>query len=194
VLDFLGSGAMVTVVSPGASEAVRREAAAGRVHWLQRSYQAGDAAGQFFVMVATDDPETNAAIFTEASGRGQLVNVCDDPEHCNVIFASKIERGPLTVSIFTRGASPALSKRVRRELERFLGPEYGTLAQWLEEIRPQIRALPGLSQPQRQRIYERLVYSELLHMLAEEEREPARRRFDEILAEEIENESRKAEP
>src|SRR5439155_3234545 len=60
VLDFLACGAVVTVVSPVASEAVRREAAAGRVRWLERRYEPGDAEGQFFVMVATDDPEANA--------------------------------------------------------------------------------------------------------------------------------------
>ena len=48
-----------------ASQAVRQEAAAGRVRWLERRYQPGDAEGQFFVMVATDDPETNAAIFAD---------------------------------------------------------------------------------------------------------------------------------
>ena len=185
VLDFLACGAVVTVVSPVASEAVRREAAAGQIRWLERGYAPGDADGQFFVMVATDDPETNAAIYAEVSERGQLINVCDDPEHCNVIFASKIERGPLTLSIFTHGASPALSKRVRRELERVLGPEYEALAVWLAEVRPRVRALPGLTQPERQRIYERLVYSEALFLFAEGDREGAVRLLEEILAEEV---------
>lgn len=185
VLDFLERGAVVTVVSPVASPEVRREAEAGRVRWLERRYEPGDAEGFFFVMVATDDPGTNAAVYAEASARGQLVNVCDDPAHCNVIFASKIERGPLTVSIFTHGASPAFSKRVRRELERLLGPEYGELAQWLGEVRPRILTHPGLTQPQRQRIFERLVYSEALYLLAEGDREGALRLLEEILEREL---------
>jgi precorrin-2 dehydrogenase/sirohydrochlorin ferrochelatase len=180
-LEFLECGAIVTVVSPAASEAVRQAASAGRLRWLERRYAAGDADGYFFVMVAADDPATNAAVFAEASARGQLVNVCDDPEHCNVIFAAKIERGPLTVSIFTHGASPALSKRVRRELERLLGPEYAELAQWLAEVRPRVLAHPGMTQPQRQRLFEQLVYSDVLYFLAEGDREEARRRFEAIL-------------
>ena len=194
VLDFLACGAVVTVVSPVASEAVRREAAAGRVRWLERRYEPGDAVGQFFVMVATDDPEANAAIYAEASARGQLINVCDDPEHCSVIFASKIERGPLTVSIFTHGSSPALSKRVRRELERVLGPEYEALAEWLAEARPRVRSLPGLTQPQRQRIYERLVYSEALFLFAEGDRAGAMRLLEAILAEETSRAHREQRP
>jgi precorrin-2 dehydrogenase/sirohydrochlorin ferrochelatase len=183
VLDFLACGAVVTVVSPVATEAVQREAAAGRIRWEKRRYVPGDADGQVFIMVATDDSETNAEVYAETSARGQLVNVCDDPDHCNVIFAAKLERGPLTVSIFTHGASPALSKRVRRELERVLGPEYAELAEWLSEIRPRVRALPGLTQPERQRIYERLVYSEALYLFAEGDREGALRLLDRILAE-----------
>src|SRR5207302_2903745 len=158
--------------------------AGGRLRWQERRYDPGDADGQFVVMVATDEPAANAAIYAEVSARGQLINVCDDPEHCSVIFASKIERGPLTVSIFTHGSSPALSKRVRRELERVLGPEYAELAEWLAEIRPRVRALPGLTQPQRQRIYERLVYSEALFLFAEGDRAGAMRLLEAILAEE----------
>jgi precorrin-2 dehydrogenase / sirohydrochlorin ferrochelatase len=193
VLDFVERGAAVTVVSPVASAAVREVAEAGRIRWLERRYSPGDAEGFFFVMVATDDPAANAAVYQEASSRGQLVNVCDDPEHCNVIFASKIERGPLTLSIFTHGGSPALSRRVRRELERLLGPEYGELAGWLAEVRPRVLAHPGLTQPQRQRIFERLVYSEVLYLLAEGSHE-ARRRFDEMLETELEAVSRPANP
>jgi siroheme synthase-like protein len=185
VLDFLERGAQVTVVSPEALEPVRVAAADGRVRWEERRYSPGDAEGYFLVMVATDDPETNAAVFAEASARGQLVNVCDDPEHCNVIFASKIERGPLTVSIFTHGTSPALSRRVRRELERVLGPEYGEFARWLAEIRPRVLSQPGLTQPQRQAIFERLVYSDVPFLLAEGSTAEARRRFDEILEAEL---------
>jgi precorrin-2 dehydrogenase/sirohydrochlorin ferrochelatase len=190
VLDFLACRAVVTVVSPVASEAVREAAAEGRLQWLPRRYDPGDTRGQFFVMVATNEPETNAAIYSEASTHGQLVNVCDDPDHCNVIFASKIERGPLTVSVFTHGASPALSKRVRRELEHVLGPEYAELANWLAATRPRVRALSGLTQPQRQRIYERLVYSEALYLFAEGNREGAERLLDQILEDEISSGSR----
>jgi precorrin-2 dehydrogenase/sirohydrochlorin ferrochelatase len=186
VREFLACGARLTVVSPLASEVVQQEAAAGRIRWIEREYCTGDAAGYFFVMVATNDPRTNADVFAESSARGQLVNVCDDPDHCNVIFASRLERGPLTVSIFTHGASPALSKRVRRELERVLGPEYAELAQWLAEIRPRVLALPGLTQPHRQRLFERLVYSDVLFLLAEGHRDDARQRFDAILMEELE--------
>lgn len=179
--DFAACGAQITVVSPVATPYLHEEAAAGRLRLLLRRYQPGDAEGAFLVMVATDDPETNAAIYAEASARGQLVNVCDDPLHCNFILPSRIERGPLVLSIFTHGTSPALSKRVRRELERVIGPEYAELAALMAEIRPRVRAMEGLTQPQRQTIYERIVYSDVLYLLREGDRDEARRRVEAIL-------------
>jgi precorrin-2 dehydrogenase / sirohydrochlorin ferrochelatase len=183
VRDFSECGARVTVVSPDVSPLIRAEAAAGRLRLIERPYQAEDAAGAFLVMVATDDPTVNATVYAEATARGQLVNVCDDPEHCNYIFPARVERGLLTLAIFTHGTSPALSKRVRRELEHLLGPEYQELAELLAEIRPQVRAAPGLTQPQRQAIYERIVYSDILYLLREGDRAAARQRVKEILAE-----------
>jgi siroheme synthase-like protein len=179
--DFAGCGARITVVSPVVSECIEVEAEAGRLELRRRRYEPGDIDGAFLVMVATDDAAVNAAIYAEATRNGQLVNVCDDPPHCNFIFASKIERGPLTVAIFTHATSPALSKRVRRELERVLGPEYARFAELLAEIRPRVKAIPGLSQPDRQRLFERLVYSDILYLLAEGQEEAVRNRVEAIL-------------
>jgi precorrin-2 dehydrogenase / sirohydrochlorin ferrochelatase len=185
VRDTAECGARVTVVSPAASAFIHGEAAAGRLRLIERPYQEGDIDGAFLVVVATNDPAVNAAIFAEATAHGQLVNVCDDPEHCNYIFPARIERGLLTLAIFTHGTSPALSKRVRRELEGLLGPEYAELARLLAEVRPRVRAAPGLTQPQRQEIYERIVYSEILYLLREGDHEAARRRLEAILADRL---------
>src|SRR5689334_19419642 len=86
--DLVECGARVTVVSPEASVELRAEAERGRIELKLRRYEAGDTEGAFVVVVATDDPETNAAVYAEAAAAGRLVNVCDDPEHCTFIFAS----------------------------------------------------------------------------------------------------------
>lgn len=185
VSDFAECGAHVTVISPVVSDYIRDRAAAGEVELHERRYRAGDADGYFLVVVATDDPPTNRAAYLEANARGQLVNVCDDPPNCNYIFASRIERGPLTVSIFTHGTSPAFAKRVRRELEAWFGPEYGDFARLLAEIRPQVRQIEGLSQPQRQRIFERIVYSEALFLFREGRAAAARELAERLIAEEL---------
>jgi len=185
VRDFLDCGARVTVVSPEVSDFIQEAAASEQITLHLRRYEPGDAAGAFLVAVATDDPDTNAAAYAEANAVGQMVNVCDDPPNCNYIFASKIERGPLTISIFTHGTAPAFARRVRRELEFALGNEYTQLAELLAELRPRIRKIQGLTQPDRQRILERIVYSEALFLFREGRAEKARSLAKRLIREEL---------
>jgi len=181
--EFLECEAAVTVVSPACSAALAALAGEGRITLHRRRFLPGDTEGAFLVLAATDDPEANAAVFAEADGRGALVNVCDDPPHCNTIFAAQVRRGPLTLSIFTHGTAPALSRRVRRELEALVGPEWGALAELLAELRPRVKALPGLDQPARQRLWERLVYSELPLLFREGRAVDARAFAEAVIAE-----------
>ena len=185
VHSLLECGAIVTVVSPVASPDIQAAADAGRLTLLLRRYQPGDVQDAFLVVVATDDPPTNNAVFQEANAAGQLVSVSDDPPNCNYIFASRVQRGPLTVSIFTHGSAPAFSRRVRRELESWLGPEYGELAELLAALRPRVKALAALTQPQRQRIFEHIVYSEALLMFREGRAEDARALAERIIQDEL---------
>jgi precorrin-2 dehydrogenase/sirohydrochlorin ferrochelatase len=88
------------------------------------------------VIAATDDPLVNAAVWQECRQLGCLVNVVDDPERCNFILPSLVRRDELAIAITTGGASPALARRLREKLEISIGPEYGTLASIMGELRP----------------------------------------------------------
>jgi hypothetical protein len=70
-------------------------------------------------------------------------------------------------------------------LEAWLGPEYAELAELLAELRPEVKAVEGLTQPDRQRIFERLVYSELLLLLREGQAEEARGLARRLIEEEL---------
>src|SRR5437773_5634744 len=91
-------------------------------------------------MVATDDRAVNREVAREARERGIWVNCADDPEHCDFALPSVLRRGALTVSVSTGGASPALARLVREELERLLSPEYAELVAVVAEVRRSLRA------------------------------------------------------
>ena len=55
----------------------------------------------------------------------------DAPEHANFIVPSVVNRGCLTLAVSTSGASPALAKSIRQELELFYGQEFGRFADFL---------------------------------------------------------------
>ena len=64
-----------------------------------------------------------------------LVNVVDVPPLCNFILPAIVRTGPLAIAISTAGASPALAKRMKREVAELFGEEYARLAVILNDAR-----------------------------------------------------------
>ena len=64
-----------------------------------------------------------------------LVNVVDVPSLCNFILPAIVRTGPLAIAISTAGASPALAKRMKREIADAFGEPYARLAVILNDAR-----------------------------------------------------------
>ena len=64
-----------------------------------------------------------------------LVNVVDVPPLCNFILPAIVRSGPLAIAISTAGASPALAKRMKREIAEQFGEDYARLAVLLNDAR-----------------------------------------------------------
>jgi precorrin-2 dehydrogenase/sirohydrochlorin ferrochelatase len=111
---------------------------------------------------------------------GCLVNVVDDPAHCNFITPAIVRRGEVTLAISTGGASPALARRLREQLEAQVGPEYGELASLLAELRPELRARYR-EEKARQEAAFRLVDSDLPNIVKKKGVDKARLRAWELL-------------
>ena len=101
----------------------------------ERPYRAGDLDGAFLAFTATDSREVNRAVAREARERGIPVNVADRPFEGDFALPSTLSRGGLQVAVSTGGASPALAKRIRGELEGLFGPEWADLVERLEAAR-----------------------------------------------------------
>jgi siroheme synthase-like protein len=86
-------------------------------------------------IAATDDTDVNIAVYDDAERRAMLVNVVDVPPLCNFILPAIVRTGPLAIAISTAGASPALAKRMKREIEGQFGREYARLAILLNDVR-----------------------------------------------------------
>jgi precorrin-2 dehydrogenase len=139
VAGLVEAGARVTVVSPSLPRALLRLATEAPLRWRPREYAAGDAAGFILVMVATDDRAVNAAVATECRERGIWVNCADDPARCDFILPSVLRRGPVTVAVSTGGASPAMARLVREELDALLPWEIAPLTEVVAEVRRAVR-------------------------------------------------------
>jgi precorrin-2 dehydrogenase/sirohydrochlorin ferrochelatase len=165
VRDLLTAGARVTVASPGLTPALAELARAGRIRHLAEDFTPEQLRGMVLVMAATDDPQVNARVAAAAQERSIWVNVADGPEFCSFIVPAQVRRGDLTLAIGTGGASPALARKLRQELQQRFGPEYGPYLTVLKGVRARLlgerRGHPGNAA-----LFHRLVDSPLLETVA----------------------------
>jgi precorrin-2 dehydrogenase / sirohydrochlorin ferrochelatase len=131
IRSLLDCGAELRVIAPAASTAVQEWAQSGVLTWFPREFRPSDLKDAHLVVAATSNVEVNHAIYREASARGILCNVVDDPPYCDFYYGALVRRGQLQISISTNGLSPALAQRIRKQLEAEFPPLYG---QWLEEL------------------------------------------------------------
>lgn len=140
---------------------------------LERSFVEGDTAGFALVFAASDDWEVNAAVAREADDNAILVNAVDDPDRCTFIAPAVVQHGDVMIAISTSGKSPALSHRLREDIEKAYGPEYGELADLLGSLRPVVKSKYS-SQTDREAAFNRLMDGGILELIREGKREEAR--------------------
>jgi precorrin-2 dehydrogenase/sirohydrochlorin ferrochelatase len=126
------AGALVTVISPTVTKNLQNLKEKGAIKHIRRNYKKGDLRNAFVVIAATSSTVTNLKIAQDAP---RLVNVVDIPSEGNYIVPSVVERGPLTIAISTQGASPAISKAIRKELERLYNADFVRYLRFVEKIR-----------------------------------------------------------
>lgn len=164
VLSLLESGADVTVISPSVTERLKTLSQKKLIRHIPRPYRKGDLKGSFLTVVSTGRKEINRNVSKEAGTSCCLYNVVDDPEVSNFIVPSTINRGNLTIAISTGGISPALSKKIRIELEKKYGKEYGLFLNLMEGIRKRLmKEIP--SEVERRKIFHGLVNSDLIEII-----------------------------
>lgn len=140
VMNLLPTGARLTVVYPTLTPQLEAWRDEGRIEHVATPYERGMMRGFMFVMVADDDRSRNAEIFNEGRETGILVNSADDVPNCDFILPAVIRKGLITLAASTEGASPALARRLREELDAYLTEDMPALAELLAEVRTDLRA------------------------------------------------------
>jgi siroheme synthase-like protein len=135
VEGLLACDANVTLVAPDAHPELVQLALEGSIRWERRPYEASDLEGCLIAIAATNLSEVNIRVFEDAEERAMLVNVVDVPPLCNFILPAIVRTGTLAIAISTAGASPALAKRMKREIGEAFGEAYAQLAVLLNDAR-----------------------------------------------------------
>ena len=134
VEGLIDAGAKITVISPKVTAGIQKLVKQGKAAHLKKIYKNGDLCGSTLAIAAASNT-VNRAVSEEAASSGIPVNVVDNPGLCSFIVPSIIDRGSLVIAISTSGASPLLAKTLRKDLEKRIGPEYGTFTELLGAVR-----------------------------------------------------------
>ena len=110
------------------------------------TWEPSDLDGAFLCVAASRDPEERHAIARACRDRGVLVNVMDDVANCDWAAPAVVRRGDLVMTVSTGGASPALAKKLRRDLEARFGEEWSEVLRVLRAVREEtIPLLPDFT-------------------------------------------------
>lgn len=137
VATLLAQEARVTVIAPEVCPLIAQKAADQELIWRNTYFKPQDLAGAFLVIAATDNREVNHAAAEYCHEKGILVNVCDNLEESSFIVNSYFTKGDLLIAVSTGGASPALSRKLRQELEQMVDDKYAVVLDILSEARKQ---------------------------------------------------------
>lgn len=80
------------------------------------------------VFIATGCLHTDRTLHRLAKSAGALVNVVDQPDLCDAITPSIVDRDPVVVAIGTEGTAPVLARQIKPQMEQILEPRLGDLA------------------------------------------------------------------
>lgn len=136
--NLLDGGMTVTVIAPEiCAELKELVTAQSRLRLVERVYQQSDIADANIIVAATNDARVNTAVARDATTRGLLVNVADDPTAGNFVTPAVHRSGDLTIAV-SSGRTPAVAAAVRAELARRFDGRYAAAIRSLRSLREKL--------------------------------------------------------
>ena len=127
------AGARVMGIDPVAIESIPG------VEVIPESYRAEHLAGASLAFGASTS-EVNRRVVADCRRLGVWVNSASDPVEGDFALPATWRDGPLTLTVSTSGASPALASALRDRAATSLGPNAAVLTALLAELRPEVLA------------------------------------------------------
>ncbi|MEK6742349.1 MAG: bifunctional precorrin-2 dehydrogenase/sirohydrochlorin ferrochelatase [Nitrospirota bacterium] len=179
-ISLFDAGADLSVVSPTLTPALHELADKGKITYRKKNFDQHDLTGMFLAVAATDDGAVNMAVAHACRKNGVLVNVATAPDEGTFVVPSVVERGDLLIAISTCGDSPALARRIREELERTYGPEYGVFLEKMALLRRKLlQEVPN--EEDRRKVFQALVDADIVYLLRAGQVHEADNRIAEIV-------------
>lgn len=136
---LLQAHAQIRVVAPELTPSLQDLVNAGQIQYRCGLFEADDLQNCRLVVAATNDRAINLHVSNLAKAQRVLVNAVDQPDLCDFIVPSMLERHPLQIAISTGGAAPVLARLLRARLESAIPAAYGQLAHFMGSFRDQLK-------------------------------------------------------
>lgn len=151
----LQAGAEVFIISPSLAEEI------SGIQHLQARYERDLMLNlkPFLVAAATNHPQVNAQIVTDAQQANLLTMRLDSPNEADVKGLMAVEVGDF--QIMAASGTPLLSRYLLDKFAAHLTPELVIFAGWLKVLRPHVRkSIPD--QKERAALWERIFHSPMM--------------------------------
>ena len=132
---LIKSGARVTTFAAVLTDDFRELLGAPNFRHETRDPEHKDFEDLALCFVAVEDQRLSAEAWAAAKRAGVWVNVADQPQFCDFIMPSIIDRDPLVIAISTGGASPILGRMLKARMESLVPSAYGRLAELMGGFR-----------------------------------------------------------
>lgn len=137
------------------------------------------------LFAATNNRKTNEYLSFLCSKNNVLCNIVDAENESNFIVPAVIRKKGITLSVATNGQSPALTRRIKSDIEQYLGNKYSALSTLLGRLRPLI--LIHKDSDENASLFRNIVSSPLAEYLEQGNQEAAKRELLTLLPESLHN-------
>ena len=125
---LLKTEATLLVLALELEEELAALAAARRIEHSSAAITTDHFEDSALVFIATGCRAADASMHMLAKEAGATVNVVDQPDLCDAITPSIVDRDPVVVAIGTEGTAPVLARQIKTRMEEQLEPRLGDLA------------------------------------------------------------------
>ena len=166
LVDFGISTTVIVEPATDVDARLQELAEVGAITLHDRGYGSDDLEGHHLAVVATGDRSTDYRIERDARARGLLVNVVDDPAHCDFFASAYVRHGPISIAVSSGGASPGFTAALKDDVAMRYGPEieqqFSHYITWRKMVRDLVDSVH-----ERERIWRDLRVAGLYNVLRE---------------------------
>lgn len=131
---LLETKAQILVVSPTLMPTLRRYVEQGLIRWHEKLFEPADLDDAALIFATTNEEAVNDSV-EQATQHWQLFTRADANGRMDFLNPAVLRRGDFVLSVSTSGASPALTRQIKKQLSSQFDESYETYTEFLKRGR-----------------------------------------------------------